>query len=145
MMNFSTRRKQTELDERKVERGRREDAAGKLLKSVPGLTSLSLALHEGRPNGCFNETRYIRRVVLEHAPALFEVPCSSTDCDEGGYDMTREVLFALSSNKVRFEGEHSCGGRCRAGDCGRVLRYVATATYETKSSAKPWEGSPPAR
>jgi hypothetical protein len=145
MMNFSTRRKQIESAERRTLRGQREDAAGKLLQRVPDLTSLSLSIHETRPNGCLNDTQYIRRIVIEHASALFEVPCSYAYCSDGGYDVTREVLFALASRKAKFAGEHTCGGACKVGDCGRVLQYVATATYRASPNAEPWDGASPIR
>ena len=135
MMNFATRRKHIEREERKAQRVQREDVAGKLLQKVPDLTSLSLAIHETRPTGGTNDNQYIRRVVVEHAPALFEVPCSFSGCTDGGYDVTREILYALTSRKARFEGEHTCSGNSSAGDCGRVLRYVATATYRSGSGS----------
>ena len=131
-MNFPNRR--NNIEERRTLRHQREDAAGKLLKKAPDLTSLSLAIHEKRPNGCVNETYYIRHIVIEHAPALLEVPCSHPDCNDGGYDLTREVLFALAARQVRFDGEHACRGTSGARDCGRVLRFVGTATYSAPES-----------
>jgi hypothetical protein len=76
-----------------------------------------------------NDTYYIRRVVLEHAPALFEVVCSDPRCEDGGYDVTPDIIFALKSRQARFEGHQTCRGRCGSRDCARVLRYVTTATY----------------
>jgi hypothetical protein len=129
MMNPVNRRRNIEREERKVLRHEREDAAGKLLLKIPELTSLSLAIHEVRPDGLASDAQYIRRVVVEHAPALFEVPCSYAYCKDGGYDVTREVLDALRSHMARFEGERACRGNCGVNGCVRVLRYVATATY----------------
>ena len=63
------------------------------------------------------------------------MPCSSAYCKDGGYDVTREVLFALTARKEQFEGEQTCSGTSSTGACGRVLRYVATATYRPKSGA----------
>jgi hypothetical protein len=123
-----------EREERRDQRYQREDAAGKLLKKVPDLTSLSLAIHEKRPNGCVNETHYIRRIVVEHAPALLELPCSHPDCNDGGYDVTREVLFALAAHKARFEGEYSCRGTAGPRDCGRILLFIGTATYRAQET-----------
>lgn len=116
-------------------RGKREQAAGKLLQKVPDLTSLNLEIRESRPNGLTNDTQYIRRVVVEHAHALFEMPCSYSSCDNGGYDVTREVLSALASRAARFEGECACRGSCGGEFCSRVLRYVATATYRSGPQA----------
>ena len=134
-MNFPNRRRNIERDERRELRRQRETAAGKLLQKVPDLTSLSIAIHETKPNGCIHETHYIRRVVIEHAPALIHVPCSHPNCTDGGYDVTREVLFALTAHQARFEGEHACRGMAGSCDCGRVLRFVGTATYQATESA----------
>ncbi|MGK3986605.1 hypothetical protein WME99_26400 [Sorangium sp. So ce136] len=118
-----------------LQRGKREQAAGKLLQKVPELTSLNLEIRETRSNGLANDTQYIRRVVVEHAHALFEMPCSYSSCDNGGYDVTREILNALTSRAARFEGECVCRGSCGSEFCSRVLRYVATATYRTNAVA----------
>lgn len=112
-------------------REKREQAAGKLLQKVPELTSLNLEIRETRPNSPTNETQYIRRVVVEHAHALFEMPCSYSSCDNGGYDVTQEILSGLASRAARFEGECACRGSCGGEYCSRVLRYVATATYRS--------------
>jgi hypothetical protein len=144
MMKYMNRRKHLEAEERRGIRNQREAAAGKLLQRAPDLTSLSISIHEARSDGYLDFTQYIRRVVLEHAPALFEVPCSCSSCD-GVHDMTREVLLALASRKTRFEGNYVCRGTCSAGNCGRVLRYVATATYRARPSDEPREQAPPMR
>jgi hypothetical protein len=128
-MSLVNRRKNIEREERQVARGQREDAAGKLAQRVPDLASLSLAIQETRPDGVASNTQYIRRVVVDQAPALFELPCSYSYCTDGGYDLTREIIDALSSRMARFEGERACRGSCGSEYCSRVLRYVATATY----------------
>ena len=128
--------KELERKERRVQRSEREDAAGKLAQRVPDLASLSIAIHESRPGGCTSDTQYIRRVVLEHAPALFELPCSDPRCEDGGYDVTREIIFALASHQANFEGQQTCRGRCGPLDCARVLRYVTTARYRETVSAQ---------
>ena len=128
-MSFSNRRKIAERQERMAERDRRESAAGKLTDRVPGLTSLSLVIRETRPGGSASDTQYTRRVVIERAPALFEVPCSYSYCRDGGYDVTREILDGLRSRSPHFEGEVGCRGSCGGEYCSRVLHYVATATY----------------
>ncbi len=130
-MAFGNRRREKDIlrEERRVQRVQREDAAGKLLTLAPDLTSLSITIRETRPEGCVSDTQYTRRVVLEHAPALFEVPCAYPECEDGGYDVTREVLLSLAARHAHFEGEQSCRGRCGSLECTRVLRYAGTATY----------------
>jgi hypothetical protein len=135
MMNMSRRQQQVEREERRVDRDRREGAAGKLLEKVPNLTSLSLAIREGRADTGMGENQYIRRVVVSSAPALFEIRCSNAGCEDGIYDLTREILSALASGSPKFEGERPCPGRTRTSDCPRVLRYVGTATYREPLTA----------
>ena len=131
-MNSAARRKNIEREERLLLRTERESAAGKLLEKIPDLTSLSVAVHELRPDGRVSAVQYIRRIVVEHAPALFEMPCSYSNCKDGGYDVTREILDGLVAQKARFEGEGACRGSCGTGDCARLLRFVATAMYRPR-------------
>ncbi len=124
-----SKEKALERQERRTQRLKREDDAGKLSQKAPDLATLSLAVHETRPEGCVTDTHHIRRFVVEHAPALFEVACSDPYCEDGGYDITRDILYALASHKLTFESEQRCRGHCGANDCGRSLRVVGTATY----------------
>jgi hypothetical protein len=128
--------KELERKERRLQRTEREDAAGKLQQRVPDLADLSIAIHEVRPGGCTSDTHYIRRVVLASAPALFEVPCSDTRCEDGGYDVTREILYVLASHQPHAEGHQTCRGRCGQMDCGRTLRWVTTAKYRVAAAAQ---------
>ncbi|UQA58514.1 hypothetical protein [Polyangium aurulentum] len=130
-------RKNVERKERHILRLAREDAAGKLLSRAPDLADLHMKIDETQRGGSVGDRRYIRRVVLAQAPALFEVPCSDPQCENGGYDVTDEILSALASRRTLFEGQQSCSGRCGANTCGRVFHYVATATYRTEQSAEP--------
>lgn len=122
--HFSQRRLARE--EQHALRAQREQSAGKLTGMFPLLGSLSLAVSESRPDSPISANRYVRRVVLAHAPALFEFPCSYSYCQNGVYDATHEVLSALRGGQVRFEGVCNCQG-----GCGRELHYVATAVYAT--------------
>jgi hypothetical protein len=130
-MTFGMRRREAEErnKERRDQREQREDAAGKLLQKVPDLGSLSIDVTELRPDGCIGNTHYIRRIIVDHAPALFEIPCSFPKCEQGGYDLTSEVLGALAAHETRFEGQLACRGYGETFSCSRVLRYVGTATY----------------
>jgi hypothetical protein len=68
-------------------------------------------------------------VVVATAPALFVLPCGDSQCQNGGYELTSQLLSALRTHKQKFEGEHCCGGSIGGSECRRVLRYVATASY----------------
>ena len=124
-----SRRKPTEASLRATERREREDAADRLIEKVPTLASLEIALEEYTPTNTIGESRYVRRFVVERAPAHFELPCTDKSCTDGGHDITREVLASLRSGMRRFDGEHCCQGNVGTGTCGRVLRYVVVATY----------------
>ncbi len=133
MMNY---RKNLERKARHAQRMAREDSAGKLVALAPDLKELYISIDETQRSGsAIGGTRYIRRVVLASAPALFELPCSDPKCEDGGYDVTDEILSALASHRKVFEGQRSCPGRSSTHDCGRILRYVATATYHDEHTA----------
>ena len=72
---------------------------------------------------------HVRRVVITSAPAHFEIPCGDPSCDGGGHDLTQVVMRALKSRVERFDGEDVCHGSVRSAQCGRVLRFAASATY----------------
>jgi hypothetical protein len=135
-MSLASRRreKDVEREERRVQRVQREAAAGKLLQRYPEVASVDIAIHEARPEGCVSDSHYIRRIVLEHAPALFEVPCSYPSCEDGGYDITHDVLGAISARDPKVEGEKACRGRCGALDCTRVLRFVVKIGYRDRAA-----------
>ena len=99
------------------------ERAGKLAPMFPSLTSLSVAVNEMRAGSTVVENRYVKRVVVAHAAALFEFPCTSSSCHSGGYDLTFEILAGLRSGQPQFEGV----GRCQR--CDRQLRYDSTVTY----------------
>ena len=118
-----------EARQRFAERRQREDEAPRLTAAVPHLQSLTLEIaerSEGRPVA---EPTHVRRVVVEHAPALFVLPCGDARCRDGGHDVTYEVLSALRAGDGRFEGQDGCGGSVGTGQCSRILHFVGVATY----------------
>jgi hypothetical protein len=126
-VSFSGRRNNV-VAERVQERRRREDSAQRLTAAVPSLVSLNLEIAE-RASEVGSETVYIRRVVVNAAPALFEVPCGETSCEDGGHDITNALLGALREGLTSFSGEDACHGSVRTSRCSRIVRYTATATY----------------
>lgn len=119
-----------EAAQRASERRRREDEAARLKGEVPKLESLRLDIEEKHAGNVVPESTHIRRVQVEHAPALFAMPCHDRECKEGGHDVTEAILRALRSSQTRFEGDHACQGKVGEGECGRLLHYVGTATYK---------------
>lgn len=116
------RRKHEEVKQRAAERRLREDEAPRLNAEIRRLVSLQIDVENGA-------NKYTWRIVVERAPALFEIACSEPACEHGGHDITRSVTRALAAASTRFEGESVCRGDLPLGSCGRVLKYVATATY----------------
>jgi hypothetical protein len=122
-------RRDTEAADRFAERRRREDAAPRLSEVVPRLESLRLELREARGGAALSGMSHVRPVVVERAPALFELVCQDPSCRDGGHDITWPVLRALKEGVERFEGDDACRGQVGSADCRRVLQYVAIATY----------------
>ena len=100
-----------------------------MLEKVPDLESLKLDVEERSAGASVPEATHIRRIVVEHAPALFAIPCSDHVCRDGGHDLTQQILQALRGHEKEFEGEDACSGQIGSSPCRRVLRFVAHAAY----------------
>lgn len=96
---------------------------------MPRLRSLALEIEEKSEGGSVAQPAHVRRVVVEHAPALFVLPCGDARCKDGGHDVTHAVMRCLRAGEPRFEGEHVCSGSVGTAQCSRVLHYVGIATY----------------
>lgn len=113
----------TEAAQLAADRRRREDEAPRLSIAAPRLLSLSLSIGERRPESAIAGRSHIRRIVVEHAPALFVVPCSDADCGGAIHDITHSVMHALTQGLSTFEIESPCYG------CSCVLRCAGKAVY----------------
>jgi hypothetical protein len=110
------------------ERRRREDDAPRLREQVPSLVSLQLNVDDC--SGVAGGTTYIRRVVVDQAPALFVVPCGDPHCVGGEHDLTMGIMRSLRSHETSFRGNDECRGTVGLGSCLRVLRFTAAAAYQ---------------
>lgn len=119
----------TEAAQRSAERRRRENEAPRLKAEIPALTKLDLELSD-RKGVADPASTHVRRVVVESAPALFEITCTDTSCKDGGHDLTHQVMRALRTRQTSFEGDDICNGSVGSSHCGRILHYEATATFE---------------
>jgi hypothetical protein len=122
-------RRQTEGAQRFAERRKREDDSPRLTAEIPRLKTLRLEIEERTDSRPVAEPMHVRRVVVEHAPALFVLPCGDARCKDGGHDITHGVMRALRAGETRFEGEDACSGSLGTGQCSRVLHFIAIATY----------------
>ena len=124
-------RRFSEAAQRAAERRQREDEAPRLLEKVPNLESLKLDVEERSAGASVPEATHIRRIVVEHAPALFAIPCTDHACRDGGHDLTLQIMHALRANETEFTGEDACNGHLGPSSCRRVLKFVAHATYRS--------------
>jgi hypothetical protein len=122
-------RRHSEAAQRAAERRKREDDAPRLRATVPKLESLELEFRESRAGVQMADVTHKRRVVVERAPALFELPCQDSSCRDGGHDITREVMRALQDGLERFHGEDLCRGQVGQAECRRVLTFAGVAAY----------------
>ena len=122
-------RRDMEAIRRAAERRKREDSAERLNKKVPALESMSIHIRERPADGSGYEIKYVKHIVVERAPALFEIPCVDRHCKGGGHDLTRKVLAALRKGKTEFEGKDLCSGDVEGERCDLELKFVVEATY----------------
>lgn len=113
----------------RVERWRREDAAPRLANEVPSLRSLRLVLKDVRADIGVPGKERIQHVVVARAGALFEVPCSDPKCQDGGYDVTHDILRSLKLQRESFEGSAQCRGMVGEHACPCTLLFVGHAVY----------------
>jgi hypothetical protein len=118
-----------EAFQRFAERRRREDEARRLHDELPRLRTLRLEVEEHRGQSALAETRHVRHVVVDRAPALFILPCGDPDCRDGGHDVTEPLLSRMRENAVDFVVEHECAGVARGARCDRVTRLHGAATF----------------
>jgi hypothetical protein len=122
-------RRRSEGAQRFAERRKREDESPRLIAEVPGLASLALEIEEKSEGSPVAEPTHVRRVVVQHAPALFLFPCGDPRCRDGGHDVTHGIMRSLRAGETRFEGQDTCNGSVGTGPCSRVMHFVANATY----------------
>ncbi len=111
-----------------AERRRREDEAPRLTGEVPELERLDLELSDSKGVADAAST-HVRRVVVAHAPALFEIPCADASCKEGGHEITSPIMRALRERRTSFTGDDVCHGSVGSQHCGRMLRFVVSASF----------------
>jgi hypothetical protein len=132
MMSY---RRGSEAAARFDERRRREDAAARLLDQVPSLRSLRLDLVEHEHAGGPVAMKHVRHIVVARAPSLFVLLCGDHDCQDGGFDITREVLQELRTGATTFAGDKDCRGTRHGDICRRRLHYTGHASYAEADTA----------
>jgi hypothetical protein len=125
MMN---RRNNPAAAQRFAERRRREQDAPRLREQVPNLVSLRLEIEERSGEAGI---KHVRRVVIDHAPALFLVPCGDAKCPDGEHDLTSAVMQALRAHETSFHGKDGCTGKAGLSPCSREVRFDAVAQYRS--------------
>ena len=119
-----------EAQERFEERRRREDEARRLHEAIPTLKTLKIDVAELVQGSSIPVARYTKHIVVQRAPALFFLPCGDSDCEDGGYEITREVMLKLTGLTESFDGTLECRGRRKNGaPCTRRLQFGAQASY----------------
>ena len=114
---------------RRTERWQREDDAPRLKDSVPSLKALKFELDELIDDRTIPGMKRVRHIMVDQAAALFEIPCSDTNCEEGGHQVTDQVLRALQAAQVEFVGSHACRGMAGDSPCKRVLTFKGIAEF----------------
>lgn len=124
-------RRDPEALARARERRDKDDAAPRLSEVFPTLAKLALQVDE-KPKGAGDDklVSHIKHVIVQRAPARFELPCCDHKCD-GSHDVTEAMLAGLTEGKQSFSGTDPCGGTAKEGPCPFEMTFTAVATYTT--------------
>jgi hypothetical protein len=123
-----------------LDRRQREDSAPRLMATVPQLVSLSIRIDERSMISC---PKYVRRIVVKSAPALFILPCGNQNCSDGGHDITDDVLAGLRHQRRTFGGSHSCTGWIGSSRCERTMWFECEADYSLDKKSGRDSGASP--
>jgi hypothetical protein len=122
-------RRGQERPQGRTERWQREDESTRLSTEISQLSALKIVIEEWRGELHISGARYTKHVIVSSAPARFEVPCGEVRCQEGGHDITYELMRGLRDRQATIEGRSECRGTVGDLLCDRVVRYTAFATY----------------
>jgi hypothetical protein len=114
----------------RTDRWKREDDAPRLRQEVPNLEAVRMNLEEFSGGHRIVGTSRIQHVVVAQASTRFEIPCGDSKCEDGGHDLTREVVAQLRSGRENFGGSSVCSGRVGERACERALEYSILAKYQ---------------
>lgn len=117
----------------RTERWGRDDDAPRLSAEVPQLSELKINVEEWRGEQPVSGTRYTKRILVATAPARFEVPCGEPKCQDGGHDITMDLMRGLRNRATNIECRSECRGAVGDRSCERAVRFVAFATYSDVS------------
>jgi hypothetical protein len=111
---------------RATDRRQREDSSPRLTDLLPKLASLSIRIDE---RSVIASPKYVRRIVVQSAPALFVLPCGNQSCTDGEHDITTDVLAGLRRQQRTFSGSHTCSGWVGSNRCERTMWFEVEADY----------------
>jgi hypothetical protein len=123
---YARRMKSMAAAQRASERRKREDDAPRLRDTVPELVSLQIDVveHSGTTT-----MKHKKHVVIAIAPALFWIACGDKECNEGGHEITGDIMNALRKKETQLKGEHACEGQVGAVPCTRTIQFEMAAAY----------------
>jgi hypothetical protein len=121
--------------QRFADRRRREDEAPRLSDRIPKLSSMRFEVNDKHGPAGGTDAQHTRHIMVDRAPALFLFPCSDRACQEGGHDVTDDVMRHLLAGDEKFTVSHVCEGAVSTAPCSRTLEATAAAIYRAEPVA----------
>jgi hypothetical protein len=123
---YASRKKALAAAERSAALRMRENSAARLKTAIPTLKTLRIGVTE---EGGANTMKHVKHIVVDRAPALLFIPCGEPRCEDGGHDITHEVMRVLYDRRTHGEGRHECGGTTGLAPCVRRILFEVDATF----------------
>ena len=121
--------------EYRLQRNATVNSSQTLAQKFPGLKKLSAGLEYFDAEGTTRNAAMTCKLNVEHAKSILWFNCVHSDCVGGDFDLTKELVRAISTRLKTVRGEIRCEGirhnkdRRESTPCGSVLRYRLAFSY----------------
>ena len=106
-----------------------------LSDKFPNLKSLALELGYYNSQGISKNSQIKFTPNLQNAKSVLRVDCPNNGCIRGDFDLTEELVNAVTQHRVAVTGEMCCQGwqsktTIDTVPCHNILRYTLNLEYE---------------
>ncbi len=112
---------------KELERTESRLVAALVSEQFPKVSGISIRIiYHGNPSNPVLMVRTVNFFSSSHA--FFHMQCIKKDCDNGGFDLTREITKVIRNKKKSAKGKMVCGGVSLT-SCQAPISYEISVKY----------------